>query len=212
MIRCYLRASTAEQDSGRARPLLEHFVRERGEKVAAWYQENASGSQAERPELRRLLDDANQGDAILVESIDRLARLPYGEWERLKGIMKSKGIRIVALDLPTSHSNLREPDGDDLTGRVLQAVNEMMVDLMAAMAYRDYQQRRERQMQGIQKARSEGKYRGRPKDNAKREKIIGLLTRSDYSIREIAAHVPCSTSTVQSIKADLKLARLEAQQ
>ena len=75
-IRAYLRASTEEQDAGRARESLEQFTSDYDKTIASVYLENASGATADRPELLRLLKDARKGDVLLVESIDRLSRLP----------------------------------------------------------------------------------------------------------------------------------------
>ena len=75
-IRAYLRASTEEQDAGRARASLEQFASDHNKVIASVYLENASGATADRPELLRLLKDARKGDVLLVESIDRISRLP----------------------------------------------------------------------------------------------------------------------------------------
>ena len=101
-IRAYLRASTAEQDSERARGDLGRFAAEKGLKIAAWYVENESGAKLDRPELFRLIGDASPGDVLLIEQVDRLSRLNAGDWETLKLKLAEKRIRVVALDLPTS--------------------------------------------------------------------------------------------------------------
>src|SRR4051812_48849618 len=101
-VRAYLRASTSEQDANRARLQLQAFVAERGLKIAAWYAENESGAKLIRPELFRLLADAQPGDILLVEQVDRLSRLSATDWERLKAQLMERRIRVVALDLPTS--------------------------------------------------------------------------------------------------------------
>lgn len=111
-IRAYLRASTDEQDAGRARASLEQFASDHNTVVASEYQENASGATADRPELLRLLKDARKGDVLLVESIDRLSRLPVDDWQKPKAAIDSKGLRIVALDLPTSHQGMQDTKGD----------------------------------------------------------------------------------------------------
>ena len=67
------------------------------------YLENASGATADRPELLRLLKDARKGDVLLVESIDRLSRLPVEDWQKLKAAIDSKGLRIVALANPLTY-------------------------------------------------------------------------------------------------------------
>jgi DNA invertase Pin-like site-specific DNA recombinase len=174
--RAYLRASTDDQDATRASEMLAQFAADHGRAIACRYVENASGTSTERAELRRLLSDAQDGDVLLVEAIDRLSRLPAADWRRLRAEIEAKGLRVVAVDLPTSHIAMKAGSGDEFTERMLDAINRMMLDMMAAIARKDYEQRRQRQAQGIMKAKLEGKYRGRPRDEAKRRRIRELLT------------------------------------
>ena len=164
--------------------------------------ENASGASPERQELRRLLEDAQPGDILLVEAIDRLSRLPQADWQRLRAEIETKGLRVVALDLPTSHTALSKREGDEFTDRMLDAVNNMMMDMVAAIARKDYEQRRERQAQGIEKAKKRGVYRGRPVDQAKRDRIE-LLLEKGFSIRKAAELADASPSTVQKVKREM---------
>ena len=198
-IRSYLRASTIEQDANRANDALEQFAADHGQVVASTYTENASGTEANRPELLRLLKDARKGDVLLVESIDRLSRLEDSDWRMLKATIDSKGLRIVALDLPTSHLALRVTQGDEFTSRMLGAINNMMIEMMAAIARKDYQQRRERQAQGIAKAKSSGAYKGRPIDADLHKRVRELLA-ANLGIRATARHAGCSTTTVLKIR------------
>lgn len=198
-IRAYLRASTDEQDAGRARDSLERFVQDQNKAIACEYIENASGAVSQRPELLRLLKDARKGDVLLVESIDRLSRLPVDDWNKLKAAIDAKGLRIVALDLPTSHQGLRDTKGDEFTNRMLSAINSMLVEMMAAIARKDYEQRRERQAQGIQKAKAAGKYQGRPVDEELHKRVKELLG-AGMGIRATARHANCSTTTVLRIR------------
>ena len=198
-IRAYLRASTADQDASRARASLESFVADHDRKVASWYVENASGAASDRRELRRLLEDASSGDILLVEAIDRLSRLPQAEWERLRAEIEGKGLRVIALDLPTSHAALGGNSSDEFTARMLDAVNRMMLDMVAAIARKDYEQRRQRQAQGIAKAKEKGVYKGRPVDQVKHDRIRELLEK-DFSIRKTAEIAGAAPSTVQKVK------------
>ena len=198
-IRSYLRASTIEQDANRANGALEQFAADHGQVVASTYTENASGTEANRPELLRLLKDARKGDVLLVESIDRLSRMEDPDWRMLKATIDSKGLRIVALDLPTSHLALRVSQGDEFTSRMLGAINNMMIEMMAAIARKDYQQRRERQAQGIAKAKSSGAYKGRPIDADLHKRVRELLA-ANLGIRATARHAGCSTTTVLKIR------------
>jgi DNA invertase Pin-like site-specific DNA recombinase len=198
-IRSYLRASTIEQDANRANAVLEQFAVDHGRAVACTYTENASGTEANRPELLRLLKDARKGDLLLVESIDQLSRLEDPEWRALKATIDAKGLRIVALDLSTSHLALGVSKGDEFSRRMLGAINNMMIEMMAAIARKDYQQRRERQAQGVAKARSAGVYKGRPIDGDLHKRVRELLT-TKLGIRATARHAGCSTTTVLKIR------------
>lgn len=100
-IRAYLRASTEDQNANRAREVLEAFANERGVKVASWYIENASGTKADRTGLARLIDDAQAGDILLIEQVDRLTRLTKPDWDKLKSAIQSAGLRVVSLNLQT---------------------------------------------------------------------------------------------------------------
>lgn len=202
-IRAYLRASTEEQDAGRARSSLEQFATDHNKVIASVYLENASGTSADRPELLRLLKDARKGDVLLVESIDRLSRLPVEDWQKLKATIDSKGLRIVALDLPTSHQGMQDTKGDEFTGRMLGAINSMLVEMMAAIARKDYEQRSERQAQGIEKAKAAGKYQGRPVDEDLHKRVNELLA-AGLGIRATARHANCSTTTVLKVRDQYK--------
>ena len=136
---------------------------------------------------------------LLVESIDRLSRLPAEDWQKLKTAIDSKGLRIVALDLPTSHQGIADTKGDEFTNRMLAAINSMLVDMMAAIARKDYEQRRERQAQGIKKAKEEGRYKGRPVDVDLHRKVKRFLELG-MGIRETAREAGCSTTTVLKIR------------
>lgn len=172
-IRAYLRASTKEQDASRAKADLQRFVDERGLKIAATYMENESGASLKRPELFRLLADCQPGDILLIEQVDRLSRLNTADWESLKAEIAAKRVRVVALDLPTSHQLVKP--GDEFTGRMLDAINGMMLDMLAAIARKDYEDRRRRQAQGIEKAKQEGAFKGRREDEERNAGLMKLL-------------------------------------
>ena len=172
-VRCYLRASTDEQDATRARSDLERFASERGLTVAAWYVENESGSKLARPELFRLLADCRPGDVLLIEQVDRLSRLNEADWKRLRAELDGRTVRVVALDLTTSW--ILAAPADEFTARMFGAVNSMMLDVLQAVARKDYEDRRRRQAQGIAKAKTDGRYRGRPEDAERNAAITDML-------------------------------------
>lgn len=197
----YLRASTKEQDASRAKQTLEAFTKNASQTVSGWFVENESGATLKRPELFRLLEIAQQGDILLVEQVDRISRLNTQDWERLKSHIKNTGITIISLDLPTSHQFI-STKSDEFTYRMLAAINSMMLDMLAAVARKDYEDRRRRQSEGIAKAKREGKYRGRPRNQTLRRQIKALI-RDGCSISEIVDTLRCSNKTVISVRKEI---------
>lgn len=200
MIRAYLRASTSEQDASRAKEQLKAFAEQHGHRIAGYYIENESGATLQRPELFRLLADCEEGDVLLVEQVDRLARLNEADWSKLRTQLQAQGVLVVALDLPTSHQAM-QPTGawDDFTRRMLAAINTMLLDMLAAVARKDYEDRRRRQAQGIEKAKAQGAYKGRQTDTELHLRIAELLD-DGKSVRGVAGLLGCSTHTVQRVK------------
>jgi DNA invertase Pin-like site-specific DNA recombinase len=195
--RAYLRASTDDQDANRAREQLKAFAAERGLIIAAWYTENESGTRLDRPELFRLLGDAQPGDILLVEQVDRLSRLTAADWERLKTELTARHVRVVALDLPTSWM-MAASAADEFTVRMFEAINGMLLDMLAAVARKDYDDRRRRQAQGQAKAKAAGLYKGRPEDTDRNEGIAGMLE-AGRSWGMIQAATGCSRATIAKI-------------
>ncbi|PSU45797.1 resolvase [Photobacterium frigidiphilum] len=206
-IRAYLRASTDDQDASRARKTLSTFTELHKQRIASYYQENISGTQLDRPELNRLLDDTQENDILLIENIDRLTRLNDKDWKTLKQKIELKGLRIVSLDVPTSYlaiDNKRFINDDPIIKAVLESINNMLIDLLAAMARKDYLTRRERQSQGIEKAKEEGKYNGRVADKERHQKVMYYRNDKMLSISETAAATGYSRSQVCRIQASYK--------
>ncbi|KPB60560.1 Tn3 family resolvase [Pseudomonas amygdali pv. myricae] len=195
-VRAYLRASTSEQDAQRARGALDNFARERGVVICNHYAENESGARLDRPELFRLLADSRPSDVLLVEDVDRLSRLTGGEWEKLKKLIRERQVRVVAVNVPTTWQHLA-PAQNEFDARMFGAINDMLLDMLAAIARRDYEQRRERQTQGIAKAKANGKYRGRQVDQ-NRYGAINRLLASGSSWSQVQRTIGCSRSTISS--------------
>lgn len=79
---------------------------------------------------------------------------------------------------------------------MLKAINNMMMDMLAAIARKDYQDRRRRQAEGIKKAKEEGKYRGRQPNLELHKKIYQLRVVNKLSIHDTAKLANVSPRTV----------------
>ncbi|MHB2082331.1 recombinase family protein [Pseudomonas asiatica] len=166
--------------------------------------ENISGTKLNRPELVRLLDAAEKGEVLLVESVDRLSCLSPADGDTLKSTIKGKGLRLVIADLPTSW----EMVNSGVTGEVMRVINDMLIDLMATMARLDQEKRVERIRQGLKNKRAaepEWKPTGKGRNRVKWEKVADLLKRNGNTVDEIAKIADVGIATVYRIKRELTL-------
>jgi DNA invertase Pin-like site-specific DNA recombinase len=200
----YLRASTKDQDANRARVALEKFATEKDLHITGVYAENISGTKLNRPELMRLLDTAEKGEVLLVESVDRLSRLSTDDWDTLKATIKAKGLRLVVADLPTSHMMVEDRG---ITGQIMEVINGMLIDLMATMSRLDQEKRVERIRQGLEIKRAaepDWKPTGKGKNADKWKKVQSLIQEHPtMSADKIAKLADCGVATVYRIKREL---------
>ena len=110
------------------------------------FREKRSGVDAGRPELKRCLEYVREGDTLLVTKIDRLAR-STSDLYRIVSLLAEKGVAFKVTDDPTIDTTSR-------TGKLVMGI-------LALIAEFENDIRRERQMDGIKKARERGTRFGR---------------------------------------------------
>ena len=148
------------------------------------FQEKRSGVDREREELKKCLDYVREGDTLLVTKLDRLARSAI-DLLNIVQELQAKGVAFKALD---QSLDMTTPAG------------KLQLQVLAAVAEFETAIRRERQMEGIARAKAEGRTGGRPK--AVTEAIASdIQTRraAGESFRSIAKSVGFSVATVQNV-------------
>jgi len=193
--RIYLRVSTDQQDLTRQAE-IEHSTRAAGYYIAGVYREKASGARADRPELLRMIADLQPDEVVVAEKIDRISRLPLAEAEQLVKSIRTKGAKIAVPGLVDLSDLAAAADG--VARIVLESVQELLLRLALQMARDDYETRRERQRQGVQLAKTAGKYTGRIADTATHQRIVALRG-AGQTIKRTAELAGCSESQVKRI-------------
>lgn len=112
---------------------------------------NRSGYQARKTAMLR------SGDTLVVKSLDRLSRNKADIKNELQ-YFKDYNIRLKVIDLPTTMMDL--PEGQEW---VFDMVNNILIEVLGTIAEQERQTIRKRQREGIDAAKSKGKYLGRPK-------------------------------------------------
>jgi DNA invertase Pin-like site-specific DNA recombinase len=137
----YARVSTTDQDLD----IQEAALKAAGCEVIR--SEKRSGTTtAGRDELRTVLEFLRQGDVLMVTRIDRLAR-SIGDLQDIVRSVKAKGAALKATEQPIDTST---------------AAGKCFLDMLGVFAEFETNLRRERQLEGIAKAKDAGVYKGRP--------------------------------------------------
>ena len=135
MIIGYCRVSTRDQDLTRQIESLKEYG---CEKI---YSDKATGKNFNRPEYTKLKDALRKGDTLVVHEFDRLGRNKKLTLKELQ-YFKDNGIRLVALNLPTTMMNTT----DNL---MLETINNIVIELYTMMAQYEIENREKRQREGI---------------------------------------------------------------
>ena len=134
----YVRVSTVEQNEARQLEALEKH------NIEKWYIEKVSGKDTNRPKLQELLDFVREGDTVYIHDFSRLARSTKDLLEIME-LLNAKGVNLV--------SNKENLDTSTPTGK-------LMLTVIAAINEFERQNLLERQKEGIEIAKREGKFRG----------------------------------------------------
>lgn len=154
------------------------------EKIFA--EKRSGASTDDRPELKRAIEYVREGDVLLVTRIDRLAR-SVPDLATIIENLKAKGVGFRALQQG-------EFDTTTATGR-------LFLIILGAIAEFETTLRRERQAEGIAKAKAKGTYKGRPPTVDK--EAIRALKAEGVKPAEIARRLRIAPSTVYlALKSD----------
>lgn len=182
----YARTSTLEQIAG--------FEAQKRDLLAAGctkvFAEQVS-SVAERSQLEAAIDYLRDGDALVVTKLDRLARSMRDLLDIVDRV-KAKGaaLRILNMNLDTS-----------------TATGELMLNVLGAVAAFERSMMIERQREGIAKAKSEGKFKGRaPTARAKASEVEAMLAAGE-SPTAVAKKLGIGRSSVYRTMSERKLKR-----
>lgn len=151
----YVRVSSADQNTERQ---LD------GQQLTVTFTDKASGKNTERPQLQALLaGNWPQGSVVVVHSMDRLAR-SLSDLLQLVESFTARGLIVEFL----KEAKIFKGDSTD-------AMDKLMLSMLGAFAEYERTLIRERQREGIAKAKERGVYRGRKRKISDRTQINQMI-------------------------------------
>ena len=173
----YIRVSTDHQNTERQLDGLD---------LDKIFIEKQSGIKKEREQLKAMIDYVREGDTVFVHSIDRLGRSLI-DLKKIVEQLKNKGVSVVF------HKNKLEFMADKSN-----STHELMFNIFASYAQFERDMIKERQAEGIAKAKAKGVYKGKARKVTDKQ-ILDTLSEG-VSIRKTAELLGCGISTVQRVK------------
>ena len=183
----YVRVSTAEQNEARQIEALEKH------NIEKWYIEKVSGKDANRPKLQEMLEFVREGDTVYIHDFSRLARSTKDLLDIVEKL-ETKGVSLV--------SNKENIDSSTPTGK-------LMLTMIGAIAEFERQNLLERQREGIEIAKREGKFKGgqvKRIDEAAFEKAYQEYKARQINKRQLAEKLNVSRPTLDKLLKDKGLA------
>lgn len=182
----YARVSSKEQNLDRQLEALQ------GVSVTRVFSDKASGQNADRPQLKAMLDYIRDGDIVVVTELDRLGRNNKDLTDIMNEIQQ-KGATLEALNLP-SMSGIQDEN-------LRRLINNLVVELYKYQAESERKRIKERQAQGIELAKKKGRYAGREskfqKDDPLLQRAFKLYQSKEYTLKEIESHTKIPVSTLK---------------
>lgn len=136
----YIRVSSIDQNTDRQEIALQDIG------INRFFIEKKSGKNVDRPELKKMMEYARDGDILYIESISRLARSTK-DLLNIVEQLQSKGVALVSLK---ENIDTNTPQG------------KFMLTVFAALAELERDNTLQRQREGIEAAKLKGKHLGRP--------------------------------------------------
>jgi DNA invertase Pin-like site-specific DNA recombinase len=174
----YARTSTTDQTAGFDAQLAE-LAQAGCEKV---FREQVS-SVAPRAQLETALEFIREGDTLVVSKLDRLARSTQHLLE-IADRVKAKGANLQVLNLGIDTST---------------ATGKLLLTMIGAIAQFEREMMLERQREGIAKAKTEGKYKGRAPTARARTTEVRALKAQGMGATEIAKRMGIGRASVYRV-------------
>ena len=183
----YVRVSTKEQNIDRQMSALsiENIPKQH------IFIDRASGKDFDRVEYKKLLAILQEGDDLIIKSIDRLGRNYDDILEQWQFITKVKKVHIMVLDFPLLNTR---NNTDTITGKL---ISDLVLQVLSYVSQMEREQIKQRQMEGIREAKKRGKRFGRPQIKIPNEflEIAERYNQNMLTIREGAKILGVSKST-----------------
>lgn len=204
----YVRVSTKEQNEQRQLDVMKKY----GIRKSDIFIDKLTGKNFERPSYQELKEELENGDILLITSVDRLGRNKQQSLKELREL-KDKGVVIMIENIPTTLIAV-----DEKNKGMIEMINNILIEVYTTLAEEELKMIKERQEQGVKAMRTDEKGRkvslktnrvaGRPnkQENLTKEQIryIKAWISKNIKLSDCIKFTGLSKATLYRIKDTLK--------
>lgn len=204
----YVRVSTREQNEQRQIEVMKKY----GIRKSDIFIDKLTGKNFERPSYQALKEELENGDILLITSVDRLGRNKQQSLKELREL-REKGVVIMIENIPTTLI-----DVDEKNKGMIEMINNILIEVYTTLAEEELKMIKERQEQGVKAMKVDEKGRkvslktnrvaGRPnkQENLSKEQIryIKAWISKNIKLSDCIKFTGLSKATLYRIKDTLK--------
>lgn len=204
----YVRVSTREQNEQRQIEVMKKY----GIRKSDIFIDKSTGKNFERPSYQALKEELENGDILLITSVDRLGRNKQQSLKELREL-REKGVVIMIENIPTTLIKV-----DEKNKGMIEMINNILIEVYTTLAEEELKMIKERQEQGVKAMRTDEKGRkvslktnrvaGRPnkQENLTKEQIryIKAWISKNIKLSDCIKFTGLSKATLYRIKDTLK--------
>lgn len=160
------------------------------------YQEKATGTKYDRPQLNKLIEDLQDGDVVIIADLTRVSRSTK-DLLKIVDRIKEKGASIKSIKDTWLDTTSNNPYNQFLL-TVFSSLSQLERDLIS-----------HRVREGLVSAKARGRNGGRPSKRNDKADLVKILYEQDYKIVDICKKTDLSRTTIYRVLSDLGLRNAE---
>lgn len=185
----------SDHKTPQCRDSLFRLLKDKGLAIASQVQPAGQVLPNGSDQLFRLLQQSRPNDVLLMASTRTLSNLSDHNWQKFRQRIRQKKVRVVTLDVEASWVMITS---ESAMAPIAEKLTAMMLDTLEVAPGAPNDQKQNRHLEGIARAKARGKYKGRPVNQKKHQQIRTLLDEG-YSWSEVCAETGASRSTVARV-------------
>lgn len=178
----YARVSTQEQNLDRQIDMLVKY----GVDSRNIYKEKITGTKADREQLNKMLEELQEGDTVIIADLTRISR-------------STKDLLLIIDKIKEKGASIKSIKDTWLDTTSTNPYNSFLLTVMSGLSQLERDLISSRTKEGLESAKARGRVGGRPNKRNDKAKMVELMAKEGYKIKDIVEQTGLSRTTIYRI-------------